>query len=91
MKTHVFSNGGGSVETQQQTGLQLRLGSLDLDGSRRQGHSGPLSESEVGKIVNNGEAMQKRLAPQSGNDVLNLFRHSLLGGQVDSPKTSVRV
>jgi len=56
MKTHVLSDGGSSVKTQQQTGLQLRLGSLNLDGSRRQGHSGPFSESEVGKIVNNGEA-----------------------------------
>ena len=94
--THVLGDGGGSVETQQQTGLQLRLGTLNLDRSGGERHSGPFSEGKVGQVVDDGEAAESSDKNRQFRDYVSecdIARpvNSLLGGHVDSPETSVRV
>lgn len=51
-KTHVLGDGGGTVKTQQQGSLELRLGTFDLGNGGAYGHSGPFFEGKVGKVVN---------------------------------------
>ena len=94
--THVLGDGGGTVETQQQTSLQLRLGTLDLDRGRSERHAGPFSEGKVGQVVDDGEAARSH-AKTGGQFRIRAWTstrssHDLLfGSHVDSPKTSVRV
>jgi hypothetical protein len=58
--THVLGNGSGTVQTQKQRSLQLRLCSLDFHLRRCQRHSGPLLEGEVGKVIDGSQAVDIR-------------------------------
>lgn len=59
-ETHVLGDGGGTVKTQQQGSLELRLGTLDFGNGGTYRHSGPFFEGKVGKVVNIHGATRKK-------------------------------
>lgn len=47
MTTNVFGDSGGAVKAEEDGGLELSLGTLNLGGGNAVGQASPLAESEV--------------------------------------------
>lgn len=66
LSSDVLGNGGGTVETKQQTGLELSLGTLHLTLGGSSAHSLPLTESEVNQVVELKEVLRDHVdAPKT--------------------------
>lgn len=55
LATDVLSHGSGAVQRQQDRGLQLGLGALDLGLGDGLGKAGPLAQGEVHKVIDTGD------------------------------------
>lgn len=67
LSSNVLGNVGGAVQRQKETGLELGLGSLNLQVGHRGGQSVPLLESKVDEIVNLSGVLGGQVdTPQTG-------------------------
>ena len=57
----ILSNGGGAVEGEQDGGLQLGLGTLNLSGGDAEGESGPFTEGEVDKVIESSQVLRNEV------------------------------
>ena len=80
LTTNILSNGGGSIETQKETSLELALSPLDFDGSRSNAHTRPLPESKVQEVVQVHQVLRYEVdTPQTGVRVRCGERHERVG------------
>lgn len=79
-ETYVFGDGGGTVETQQEGSLELRLGTLDFGDSGTCRHAGPFFEGKVGKVVDVHDVFGNEIdTPETGVRVGSRKGHVRVG------------
>ena len=67
LASNVLGNGGGAVEGQEDGGLELGLGTLNLGLAHVEAEARPLTESEVDKVVQAGDGVGNEVdTPETG-------------------------
>ena len=70
MTANVLGDGGGTVQGQEDGGLQLGLGTLNLGGGNVAAQARPLAEGEVDQVIEVGQVLGNQVdTPETGKEV----------------------
>lgn len=61
LAANVFSDSGGSVEREEDGGLELGLGALNFSGADVEAKARPLAESEVNQVIEAGQILRDKV------------------------------